>query len=94
MMHSSLHLLTQVNSSNQVYFSRTNRALLRPLSLTFTPYTNSYLRAEEVAQTGRLLSFDMVEVNPTLNTDPKDHGSSTVQMALALMASALGDTIM
>jgi arginase len=56
-------------------------------------FREAHFVAEEIAQTGRLKSFDMVEVNPTLNTDPKDHGATTVQMALALVASALGDTI-
>ena len=47
-----------------------------------------------VYRTGQLASFDMVEVNPALQVNDTDVGEDTVQLALALTASALGNTIL
>ena len=48
--------------------------------------------AETLAETGRLASMDMVEVNTSLGG--KDDQALTTKMGLALMASALGSRIL
>jgi len=57
-------------------------------------FREAHYVAEEAANTGRLGSFDMVEVNPGLVVGTDEVGEDTVQMALALTASALGNTIL
>ena len=52
-------------------------------------YREAHLALELVAATGRLESFELVEVNPIL-----DHGNRTAEVAVGLIASALGQTIL
>ncbi len=52
-------------------------------------YREAHLACEMVADTGRLLSLDLVEVNPILDTR-----NQTAQLAVELIASALGKKIM
>lgn len=49
----------------------------------------SYLICETVADSGKLTSMDMVELNSTM-----DERNRTAQLALKLIASALGDSIL
>lgn len=46
---------------------------------------------EELHATGKLRSMDMVEVNPSLHTQ---EAGRTLEMALTLIASAMGKTIL
>ncbi len=52
-------------------------------------YREAHLSLEMVAECGRLGSFELVEVNPVL-----DHGNKTAEIAVELIASALGSTIL
>lgn len=52
-------------------------------------YREAHLALELVAATGRLESFELVEVNPIL-----DHGNRTADIAVGLIGSALGKTIL
>lgn len=52
-------------------------------------YREAHLICEKSARTGRLLSMDMVELNPVL-----DFESRTAHLAVGLIASALGKTIL
>jgi arginase len=52
-------------------------------------YREAHLALEIVAESGRLTSFEMVEVNPTL-----DQQNQTAELAVGLIASALGKRIL
>ncbi|MGE3854146.1 MAG: arginase [Planctomycetota bacterium] len=52
-------------------------------------WREAHLALEMVAETGKLTSFELVEVNPTL-----DHGNHTAGVAVDLIASALGKRIL
>ncbi len=52
-------------------------------------YREGHLVSEKVARSGKMLSFEMVEVNPVL-----DEQNSTAKQAVGLIASALGQTIL
>ena len=72
----------------------------------FAPHTGTVVRggftfreanyiAESVAETNRLCSMDMVEINPSLGEASKDGSvNDTVQLGLTLIASALGQRIL
>jgi len=52
-------------------------------------FREAHLALELVAESGRLGSFELVEVNPVL-----DHANRTAEIAVDLIASALGSTIL
>ena len=52
-------------------------------------YREAHLALEIIAETGRLSSMEMVEVNPTL-----DERNATAVLAVELIASALGSRIL
>lgn len=52
-------------------------------------YREAHLICEKAARSGNLLSFEMVELNPVL-----DMGNRTALLAVELVASALGKTIL
>lgn len=52
-------------------------------------YREAHLACEMIAESGRLRSLEMVEVNPTL-----DVGNQTSELAVELIASALGSRIL
>ena len=52
-------------------------------------YREAHLVCEKVARSGRLLSLEVVELNPVL-----DEGNRTAQLAVGLIGSALGKTIL
>lgn len=62
---------------------------------TGTPYRGgltfreAHLLAETLFESGGMLGFELVELNPSL-----DKGHSTAQLAISLIESALGDTIL
>jgi arginase len=53
-------------------------------------YRESHLIAEVLAETGRLGSMDLVEINPEL----EQGGSRTVNLGLEIILSALGKNIL
>lgn len=72
----------------------------------YAPHTGTVVRggfsfreanfiAESVAETNRLCSMDMVEINPSLGDPSKDPGvNETVQLGLTIIASAMGQKIL
>ena len=52
-------------------------------------YREAHLVCEKVARSGRLLSLEVVELNPVL-----DEGNRTARLAVGLIGSALGKTIL
>lgn len=72
----------------------------------FAPHTGTVVRggftyreanyiAESVAETNRLCSMDLVEINPTLGEPSKDNSvNDTVQLGLTIIASAMGQRIL
>ena len=52
-------------------------------------YREAHLICEKAARSGRLLSLDMVELNPVLDSENR-----TARLAVGLIASALGKTIL
>lgn len=52
-------------------------------------YREAHLVCEKAAKTGKLLSFEVVEVNPIL-----DSQNRTARLAVDLIESALGKTIL
>ncbi len=52
-------------------------------------YREAHLAMELIAEAKKLLSLDMVEVNPIL-----DQGNKTAELAVELIATALGETIL
>ena len=54
-------------------------------------YREAYYVCEALAETGMLTSMDMVEVNPSLSGE--EESQKTVQMAVGLIASAMGNKI-
>lgn len=52
-------------------------------------YREAHLALEMIAETGKLTSMEVVEVNPTL-----DHQNQTAEIAVGLIASALGKRIL
>ncbi|MDQ4123575.1 MAG: arginase [Acidobacteriota bacterium] len=52
-------------------------------------YREAHLALERIAETGKMRSFEIVEVNPTLDTNNR-----TSELAVELILSALGKTIL
>ncbi len=52
-------------------------------------YREAHLAMEMVAETGKMGSLELVEVNPVL-----DHGNKTAEVGVAIIASALGEEIL
>jgi arginase len=52
-------------------------------------YREAHLAMEMLAATGRVASLELVEINPTL-----DDRNSTAELAVGLIASALGQRIL
>jgi arginase len=52
-------------------------------------YREAHLVCEKVARSGRLVSLEVVELNPVLDAENR-----TGKLAIGLMASALGKTIL
>ncbi|HEX8566476.1 MAG TPA: arginase [Pyrinomonadaceae bacterium] len=52
-------------------------------------YREAHLALERIAETGKMRSFEIVEVNPTLDTNNR-----TAELAVELILSALGKTIL
>jgi len=88
-----LHLSFDIDAIDPAYAPSTGTRVLGGLS-----YREAYYIAEAAAETGLLTSMDMVEVNPTLGENspdnPQSDGHVTAGMAVGLIASALGNTIL
>jgi len=80
-----LHLSLDIDSVDPEFAPSTGTRVRGGLS-----YREAYFIAERLAETGMLTSMDMVEVNPSLGDDAK----STIDMAVGLISSALGNRIL
>ncbi len=60
------------------------RSVGTPVSGGLT-YREAHLACEMIAETGKLIGMDLVEVNPIL-----DHQNQTAELAVELAVSALG----
>lgn len=86
--HRPLHLSYDIDALDPLVAPATG-TLVRG-GLTFR---ESHYIAEALAETGRLCGMDMVEVNAMLGKDESEKDRTT-EMAMVLMASALGSRIL
>jgi len=98
--HCPLHLSLDIDAVDPRFAPGTGTAARGGLS-----YREVHYICEEMADTGRLVSMDLVEVNPGMDPAPLEgpmHGddpdmkpsSPTVQLAVELVLSALGKSIL
>ncbi|GAB5033585.1 arginase [Nannochloropsis oceanica] len=81
-----LHLSFDIDAVDPLYAPSTGTRVAGGLS-----YREAYYICEEVAHSGCLASMDLVEVNPSLTMAGGDE--RTVDMAVGLISSALGNSI-
>ena len=71
----------------------------------FAPHTGTAVRGgltfregnflcESLYETGRLSSMELVEVNPSVNTHVNTSPNDTIEMAMTLIGSAMGQKIL
>ena len=82
-----IHLSMDIDSIDPVFAPSTGTRVSGGLT-----YREAYYVCEALSESGLLCSMDMVEVNPSLNGE-EDSGR-TVQMAVGLIASAMGNKIL
>jgi arginase len=82
-----LHLSLDIDSIDPAFAPSTGTRVSGGLS-----YREGYYVCEALAETGALCSMDMVEVNPSLSSE--EESAKTVQMAVGLIASAMGNKIL
>lgn len=81
-----IHLTFDIDSIDPMYAPSTGTRVSGGLT-----YREAYYICEMAAETGKLASMDLVEVNPELNPEGQQ---ATVAMAVGLCASALGNKIL
>ena len=83
----NLHLSFDIDALDPFYAPHTGTAVRGGLT-----FREGVFLCESLAETGRLTSMELVEVNPSLHTDinPK----RTIEMGLALIGSTIGQTIL
>jgi len=81
-----IHLSFDIDSVDPAFAPSTGTRVQGGLS-----YREAYYIAESIAETGLLGSLDMVEVNPSLSPEGV---KTTVDMAVGLICSALGNRIL
>jgi len=84
-----IHLSFDIDAIDPTYAPSTGTRVFGGLS-----YREAYYVAEAIAESGSLKSMDMVEVNPSLGDNPSTDSGITAQMAVGIIASALGNTIL
>lgn len=82
-----LHLSLDIDSIDPLYAPSTGTRVAGGLT-----YREAYYICEALAETNMLTSMDMVEVNPMI--EGPDQCDRTVQMAIGLIASAMGNRIL
>ena len=85
--HRPLHLSLDIDSIDPAFAPSTGTRVSGGLS-----YREAYFVCEALSETGLLVSMDMVEVNPSVSNESES--SKTVQMAVGLIASAMGNKIL
>ena len=83
-----LHLTFDIDSIDPMYAPSTGTRVSGGLS-----YREAYFICEMAAESGLLGSMDIVEVNPWINEEASGH-NKTVDMAVGLCASAMGNKIL
>lgn len=85
-----LHMSYDIDACDPVIAPSTGTRVRGGLSFREAHYV-----AEAVAETGRLGSLDMVEVNPSLDTDKDSNADDeTADLSLAILADALGNRML
>ena len=85
--HESLHLSYDIDALDPVFAPSTGTAVRGGLTFREGNFICEYLAAS-----GKLTSMELVEVNPSLHSDLD--ANKTVEMALTLIGSAMGQTIL
>lgn len=85
--HDSLHLSFDIDALDPFYAPHTGTAVRG--GLTFRE--GNYI-CEAAAETSKLRSMELVEVNPSLH--PSLDSKHTIEMGLTLIGSAMGQTIL
>jgi arginase len=80
---------TDLNSGNDIVFQRGDTGTAVRGGLTFRE--GNYV-CEALYATGKLRSMELVEVNPSLHSDMDS--KQTIEMAMTLLASTMGQTIL
>ena len=83
----NIHLSFDIDALDPFYAPHTGTAVRGGLT-----FREGVFLCESLAETGRMTSMELVEVNPSLHTDinPK----RTIEMGLALIGSTIGQTIL
>ena len=83
----NIHLSFDIDALDPFYAPHTGTAVRGGLT-----FREGVFICESLAETGRMTSMELVEVNPSLHTDinPK----RTIEMGLALIGSTIGQTIL
>jgi arginase len=83
----NLHLSFDIDALDPFFAPNTGTAVRGGLT-----FREGVFLCESLAETGRLTSMELVEINPSLHTDinPK----RTIEMGLALIGSTVGETIL
>jgi arginase len=81
-----LHLSFDIDSIDPLFAPSTGTRVSGGLN-----YREAYYIAESCADTGMLAGMDLVEVNPDLSSD--EGRDMTVEMAVGLISSAMGNKI-
>jgi len=84
-----LHLSFDIDSVDPLFAPSTGTRVAGGLS-----YREAYYICESVAETNLLSSMDLVEVNPSLGSGVEGASEKTVNMAVGLISSAMGNKIL
>jgi arginase len=85
--HTSIHLSYDIDALDPFFAPSTGTAVRGGLTFREGNYICEYLSA-----TGKLSSMELVEINPSLHTDLD--AKKTIDMALTLIGSTMGQTIL
>lgn len=88
--HKNLHLSFDIDAIDPFFAPHTGTAVRGGLTFREANYV-----CEELWQTGKLTSMELVEVNDAIQTDQgQEAKNSTIQMAMTLVGSAIGQKIL
>jgi arginase len=86
--YDDIHLSYDIDALDPFYAPSTGTAVRGGLSFREGVYIS-----EELYSTGKLSSMDLVEVNPSLQMFTNNDADRTIEMALKLIASSLGEDV-
>jgi arginase len=85
--HSDIHLSYDIDAIDPFFAPHTGTAVRGGLTFREGNYV-----CEALYATGKLRSMELVEVNPSLHSDMDS--KQTIEMAMTLLASTMGQTIL